>query len=67
MRIVIKLGTSTLTHETGNLNIRRVELLCKVMSDIKNAGHEIILVSSGAIGMGVGKLGLHARPSLNCM
>ncbi len=62
MRIVIKLGTSTLTHETGNLNIRRVELLCKVMSDIKNAGHEIILVSSGAIGMGVGKLGLHARP-----
>ncbi|MBQ1286257.1 MAG: glutamate 5-kinase, partial [Lachnospiraceae bacterium] len=62
MRIVIKLGTSTLTHETGNLNIRRVELLCKVMSDIKNAGHEIILVSSGAIGMGVGKLGLHAKP-----
>ena len=43
MRIVIKLGTSTLTHETGNLNISRVELLCKVMSDIKQAGHEIIL------------------------
>ena len=62
MRIVIKIGTSTLTHGTGNLNIRRVEQLCKVISDIKNAGHEIILVSSGAIGMGVGKLGLSVRP-----
>ena len=63
MRIVIKIGTSTLTHSTGNLNIRRVEELCKVMSDIKNAGHEVILVSSGAIGMGVGKLGLLERPT----
>ena len=63
MRVVIKIGTSTLTHSTGNLNIRRVEELCKVMSDIKNAGHEVILVSSGAIGMGVGKLGLLERPT----
>ena len=63
MRIVIKIGTSTLTHKTGNLNIRRVEKLCRVISDIKNAGHEIILVSSGAIGMGVGKLGLTEKPS----
>ena len=63
MRVVIKIGTSTLTHTTGNLNIRRVEELCKVMSDIKNAGHEVILVSSGAIGMGVGKLGLLERPT----
>ena len=63
MRVVIKIGTSTLTHSTGNLNIRRVEELCKVMSDIKNAGHEVILVSSGAIGMGVGKLGLLERPA----
>ena len=63
MRIVIKIGTSTLAHPTGHLNIRRVEQLCKVMSDIKNAGHEVILVSSGAIGMGVGKLGLLERPS----
>ena len=63
MRIVIKLGTSTLTHATGHLNIRRVELLAKVISDIKNAGHQVILVSSGAIGMGVGKLGLRSRPS----
>lgn len=63
MRIVIKIGTSTLAHSTGRLNIRRVEELCKVMSDLKNAGHEIILVSSGAIGMGVGKLTLSERPS----
>ena len=63
MRIVVKIGTSTLAHATGHLNIRRVEELCKVFSDIKNAGHELIIVSSGAIGMGVGKLGLHNRPS----
>ena len=62
MRIVVKIGTSTLAHPTGLLNVRRVEQLCKVMSDIKNAGHEMILVSSGAIGMGVGKLGLRERP-----
>ena len=63
MRIVIKIGTSTLAHPTGHLNIRRVEEICKVVSDIKNAGHEIIFVSSGAIGMGVGKLGLKSRPT----
>ena len=63
MRIVIKIGTSTLAHKTGRINIRRVEELCKVMSDLKNAGHEIILVSSGAIGMGVGKLSLKERPT----
>ncbi len=62
MRIVIKVGTSTLAHSGGRLNIRRVELLCKVLSDLKNAGCEIVLVSSGAIGMGVGKLGLQGRP-----
>lgn len=63
MRIVIKIGTSTLAYETGLLNIRRVEELCRVMSDLKNAGNEIILISSGAIGMGVGKLGLKSRPT----
>ncbi len=63
MRIVVKIGTSTLTHATGHLNIRRVAELCQVISDIKNAGNEIILVSSGAIGMGVGKLGLRQRPT----
>ena len=62
MRVVIKIGTSTLTHASGQTNIRRVEELCKVISDIKNAGHEVIVVSSGAIGMGVGKLGLSERP-----
>lgn len=63
MRIVIKVGTSTLAHSTGCINIRRVEKLCKVLSDLKNNGDEIILVSSGAIGMGVGKLSLKGRPS----
>ena len=63
MRIVLKIGTSTLAHPTGLLNIRHVEHLCKVVSDLKNAGHEIILVSSGAIGMGVGKLQLPGRPA----
>ena len=48
MRIVIKIGTSTLAHPTGHLNIRRVEQLCEIMSDIKNAGHELILVSSAS-------------------
>ena len=62
MRIVVKVGTSTLAYPTGLLNIRRVEELCKVLSDLKNAGHEIVLVSSGAIGMGAGKLGLPERP-----
>ena len=62
MRIVVKVGTSTLAHSTGRLNIRRVEEMCKVLSDLKNSGHEVILVSSGAIGMGVGKLNLKNRP-----
>ena len=62
MKIVVKVGTSTLTHATGLINIRHIELLCKVISDIKNTGHDIVLVSSGAIGMGVGKLKLKKRP-----
>lgn len=62
MRIVVKVGTSTLAHETGKLNIKRTGELCRVLSDLKNAGNEVILVSSGAIGMGVGKLGLHEKP-----
>lgn len=62
MRITVKVGTSTLAHGTGRLNIQRMETLCKVLSDLKNAGHDIILVSSGAIGMGVGKLNLPGRP-----
>lgn len=62
MRVVVKIGTSTLTHSTGRINIRRVESLCRILSDLKNAGHEVILVSSGAIGMGVGKLMLNEKP-----
>lgn len=63
MRIAVKVGTSTLAHKTGHLNIRRVEELCKVLSDLKNAGHEIILISSGAIGMGLGKMGILGKPA----
>ena len=62
MKIVVKVGSSTLTYKTGNLNIRRVEQLCKGLADIKNAGNNVILVSSGAIAMGVGKLGLSRKP-----
>ncbi len=63
MRIVVKVGTSTLTHATGRVNIRRITALCRVLSDLKNAGHQVLLVSSGAIGMGVGKLSLPGRPA----
>ncbi|MBQ7153376.1 MAG: glutamate 5-kinase [Clostridia bacterium] len=62
MRIVIKVGTSSLTHESGNPNIRHMGALVRVLSDIRNASHEVILVSSGAIAMGVGKLKLQERP-----
>ena len=61
-RIVVKVGTSTLTYENGKLNLHRIESLCKVLSDLQNSGKEIVLVSSGAIGVGVGKLGLPERP-----
>ncbi len=62
MRIVVKIGSSSLTYESGRLNIRHFEKFVKVLSDIKNAGHEIILVSSGAIAMGIGKLNLSQKP-----
>ncbi len=63
MRIVVKIGTSTLAHATGRLNIQKTTEICRVLSDLKNAGNEIILVSSGAIGMGVGKLSLKEKPT----
>ena len=63
MRTVVKVGTSTLAYSTGNLNIRHMEKLCRVLSDLKNAGHEMILVSSGAVGMGMGRLSLSERPA----
>lgn len=62
-RLVVKVGTSTLTYETGHLNIRRIEKLVKVLADLKNSGIQIALVTSGAIGVGVGELGLTERPS----
>lgn len=63
MRIVIKIGTSTITHPTGRLNIRQMEVLCKVLSDLKNAGNEVILVSSARSAWAVGKLRLGKRPA----
>ena len=62
-RIVIKVGTSTLTHHTGKSNIRQIKKLVAVISDIVNSGVEVALVTSGAIGVGVGKLGLRDRPT----
>lgn len=61
-RIVIKIGTSTLAHSTGRLNLRRFETIVKVISDLKNMGKEIVIVSSGAIGVGAGTMGLKERP-----
>jgi len=62
-RIVFKVGTSTLCHGGKGLNFKNIDGLSRVLTDIKNEGHEVILVSSGAIGAGVGKLGLEERPS----
>ncbi len=62
-RIVIKVGTSTLTYKTGNINLRRVKKLVEVLSDLKNAGHDVVLVTSGAVGVGVGCIGLQSRPA----
>lgn len=61
-RVVIKVGTSTLTHQSGLVNLRRIERFVKTLSDLKNMGKELVLVTSGAIGVGVGKLGLPERP-----
>jgi len=61
-RIVVKVGTSTLTHENGKINLARVDKLSEVLSDLMNQGLEIILVTSGAVGVGMGKLKLNTRP-----
>lgn len=63
-RMVVKVGTSTLTYENGKLNLGRIDKLARTIADIKNRGVEVVLVSSGAIGVGVGKLGLKERPTL---
>jgi len=62
-RIVVKVGTSTLTHDTGKPNFRLLDQLARVLSDLKNAGCEIVLVSSGAIAVGVSKLGMGRKPA----
>lgn len=61
-RIVVKVGTSTLTYPNGSFNLRHIELLCKVLSDLQNSGKEIILVSSGAVGVGMGKMKFKTKP-----
>lgn len=62
-RIVVKVGTSTLTHPSGALDLRNMESLVRVLADLRNAGHEVVLVSSGAIAVGVARIGLPERPS----
>ena len=62
-RIVVKVGTSTITHSTGKINLRRVDMLTRALADIMNMGHEVVLVSSGAVGVGVGKMGLEKKPT----
>ena len=61
-RIVVKVGTSTLTYDTGKMNLKRIDMIARVLSDLHNQGKEIILVSSGAVGIAVGKLGLLEKP-----
>ena len=62
LRIVVKVGTSSLTHDTGRLNLHNMDRLARTLSDLEGMGHEIVLVSSGAIGVGATKLGLKERP-----
>ena len=62
-RLVVKVGTSTLTHKTGKVNIARMAKLVSVLADLHNMGHEVILVTSGAVGIGMGRLNLSERPS----
>ena len=61
-RIVVKVGTSTLTYSNGSINLTRIEMLTRVLSDIMNSGKEVVLVTSGAIGVGVSKLKLKEKP-----
>ena len=62
-RIVIKVGSSTLTYENGKPNLRRIEQLCRVVSDLKNRDIEVVIVSSGAVAVGVNRLRLETRPT----
>jgi glutamate 5-kinase len=62
-RVVVKVGTSTLTYPNGNVNLNRIDKLARVLSDVANMGKEVVLVSSGAIGVGMGKLKIAERPA----
>ena len=62
-RVVIKVGTSSIAYPTGHINLRSIEKLVKVLADIKNSGKDVVLVSSGAIGVGCGKLKMERRPN----
>ncbi len=61
-RIALKIGSSSLTHETGKLNLRKLEILVRVLSDFKNGGKEVVLISSGAVSAGFGRLNADHRP-----
>ncbi len=61
-RIVVKVGTSTLTYDNGNINLTRIEKLTRILSDLMNCGKEVILVTSGAVGVGINKLKLKEKP-----
>ncbi len=63
LRIVVKVGTSSLTHDTGRLNLHNMERLARTLADLEGMGHEVVLVSSGAIGVGTVKMGLKERPT----
>jgi len=61
-RIVVKVGTSIITYDTGKVNFSRIDRLARVLSDVMNQGREVVLVTSGAIGVGVGRLKLREKP-----
>lgn len=61
-RIVVKVGTSTITHDSGAANLRNIDHLVRTLADLHGLGHEVILVTSGAIAVGTAKLGLAERP-----
>ena len=62
-RIVVKVGTSTITYENGRINLGNIDRLCRALADLQNSGKEVLLVTSGAIGVGVGVLNLEERPT----
>ncbi|MFZ7134049.1 MAG: glutamate 5-kinase [Eubacteriales bacterium] len=61
-RIILKIGTSSITYENGNINLRKMEVLSRIISDLNSSGREVVLVSSGAIGAGMDQMGLVEKP-----